>query len=58
LTSRNEAIKGLYVEKEKKRLEKIKKAAIKGQDFDFINDYSSSDYEVISQEEIDHLNHF
>jgi hypothetical protein len=36
----------------------MKDILMKGQDFDFMNDYSSSDYECIDKEEIDHLHQY
>ena len=41
--------------KDKIEAKQRKQLANRGQEFDFINDYSSSDYEYNNQEEIDHL---
>jgi hypothetical protein len=51
--------KGITREKEKRRTERAREAALMGgQDFDFVRDYLSSDYEYVGAEEIDHLNKY
>lgn len=46
-------------EKEKFKVQKLKELAlIGGKDYDFLEDYESSDYEFIDDAEYDHLNRY
>ena len=46
---------GLYRQKEEARKSKLIEQFNKGKEFDFVNDFSSSDYECVSDEELEHL---